>query len=117
MLVALWEAGPLLAPAIHERVGVPLDLAYTTTTKVLDRLHAKSLVRRQPSGKTFRYTAATERPTTERARLRKLLDHALGSEPRPAIATLVDAVTSIDPALLDELARVVAARQRSRRES
>jgi predicted transcriptional regulator len=115
VLVALWEAGPLSAPEVHERVGVPLDLVYTTTAKVLDRLHRKGLVDRQPSGKTFRYAAAAERPATERARAQKLLDAILGDEPRPAIATLVDAVTSMDPELLDELARVVEARRRSGR--
>ena len=115
VLVALWESGALSAPEIHERVGVPLDLVYTTTTKVLDRLHRKGLVERQPSGKTFLYAAATERPATERARARQLLDAVLGDAPRPALATLVDAVTSIDPALLDELARLVEARRRSRR--
>jgi predicted transcriptional regulator len=116
VLVALWENGPLSAPELHDRVGVPLDLVYTTTTKVLDRLHRKGLVERQPAGKTFRYAAAVERPATERARARLLLDAVLGDAPRPAIAALVDAVTSIDPELLDELARVVEARRRSRRE-
>jgi BlaI family transcriptional regulator, penicillinase repressor len=115
VLVALWEAGPLSAPEVHERVGVPLDLVYTTTTKVLDRLHHKGLVDRHPSGKTFRYAATAERPATERARARQLLDAVLGAEPRPAIATLVDAVTAIDPELLDELARVVESRRRSRK--
>jgi predicted transcriptional regulator len=116
VLVALWEGGALTAPEIHERVGVPLDLVYTTTTKVLDRLHRKGLVARAPFGKTYRYAARAERPATERARVREQLAALFGSEPRPAIATLVDAVTSIDPELLDELARVVEARRRSRRE-
>lgn len=115
VLVALWERGALSAPEIHERVGVPLDLVYTTTAKVLDRLHAKGLVVREPSGKTFRYAAAAERPATERARVAKLLDAILGDAPRPALATLVDAMTSIDPALLDELAQLVDARRRSRK--
>jgi predicted transcriptional regulator len=114
VLVALWEGGVLSAPEIHERVGVPLDLVYTTTTKVLERLHGKGLVERQAFGKTFRYAATTERPATERARVAKLLDAILGDAPRPALAALVDAMTSIDPALLDELARVVEARRRSR---
>jgi BlaI family penicillinase repressor len=116
VLVALWERGALSAPEIHERVGVPLDLVYTTTTKVLERLHAKGLVERTPSGKTFRYAALVERPATERARAAKLLDAILGDAPRPALAALVDAMTSIDPELLDELARVIEARRRSRRE-
>jgi BlaI family penicillinase repressor len=114
VLVALWEHGALSAPELHDRVGVPLDLVYTTTTKVLERLHGKGLVERQPFGKTFRYAAAVERPATERARAAKLLDAILGDAPRPALAALVDAMTSIDPALLDELARVVEARRRSR---
>jgi predicted transcriptional regulator len=112
VLVALWEGGSLSAPAVHERVGVPLDLAYTTTAKVLDRLHRKGLVERRPSGKTFLYLAATERPATERARVGKLLDAILGAAPRPAIATLVDAVADADPALLDELSRLIEARRR-----
>jgi predicted transcriptional regulator len=43
VLVALWEAERLTARQIHERVGVPLRLGYTTTTKVLERLCPKGL--------------------------------------------------------------------------
>ena len=114
VLAALWDHGPQSAPELHDRVGVPLDLAYTTTTKVLDRLLRKGLVSRAPEGKTFRYAAAAARPETERARATRAVGAFLGDAPRPAIAALVDAVTSIDPALLDELARVVEARRRSR---
>lgn len=112
VLVALWELGEMAAPSIHERIGVPLDLAYTTTAKVLERLLAKGLVQRQPQGKTFVYSAVAERPATERARVGKLLDAILGAAPRPAIATLVDAVEELDPGLLDELSRLIEARRR-----
>jgi predicted transcriptional regulator len=112
VLVALWDVGALSAPQIHERVGVPLDLAYTTTAKVLDRLSRKGLVDRKPRGKTFVYSALAERPATERVRVGKLLEAILGAAPRPAIATLVDAVAEADPALLDELSRLVEARRR-----
>jgi predicted transcriptional regulator len=116
VLVALWEGGPLAARAVHGRVGEPLGLAYTTTAKVLDRLAAKGLVGKAPSGKTFIYTAVAERPATDRARALQALGELFGSGVRPAVATLVDAMTAIDPDLLDELARVVEARRRSRRE-
>jgi predicted transcriptional regulator len=112
VLVALWERGEMAAPEIHERIGVPLDLAYTTIAKVLERLLGKGLVQRQPHGKTFVYSAVAERPSTERARVGKLLDAILGAAPRPAIATLVDAVEELDPALLDELSRLVEQRRR-----
>jgi predicted transcriptional regulator len=115
VLVALWEHGALAARAVHERVGEPLELAYTTTAKVLERLHAKGLVSKEPSGKTFIYAAAVERPATDRARVLHALAQLFGAGARPAVATLVDAMTDIDPQLLDELARVVEARRRARR--
>jgi predicted transcriptional regulator len=115
VLVALWELGSGTARDVHTRVGAPQDLVYTTTAKVLDRLHDKGLVSRERSGKAFVYRPARKRETVERERAHVSLARLLGAEPRPAIATLVNAVESIDPELLDDLARAVAARRRSRR--
>ncbi|MCM3880014.1 MAG: BlaI/MecI/CopY family transcriptional regulator [Vicinamibacterales bacterium] len=115
MLVALWNERRLTARQVHDRVGVPLNLVYTTTTKVLDRLHAKELVERRRSGKIFVYRASATRPNVDRARMSRTLGGWLGEEPRPALASLVDAIESIDPSLLDDLAQVIEARLRSRR--
>jgi predicted transcriptional regulator len=112
--VALWELGTASAREIHARVGAPDGLVYTTTAKVLDRLHAKGLVGRARAGKAFVYRPAVEREVLERARARDTLGRILGPDPVPALATLVDAVESLDPELLDELARVVAARRKGR---
>jgi|SRR5579884_2954427 len=117
VLAALWDLGTATARDVHERIGAPNDLVYTTTAKVLDRLHAKGLVSRQRHGKAFTYKPAVDRATVAKARAEKTVGGLLGSEPGPAIATLVEAVESIDPDLLDELARAVAARKRSRRGS
>ena len=114
ILGALWELGHASAREIHDRVGKASDLVYTTIATVLDRLHVKGLVSRERKGKAFLYRPAVKRETVERARAEKTIGHLLGPEPRPAIATLVNAVESIDPELLDELARIVAARRRSR---
>jgi len=115
-MAALWELGSASAREIHTRVGAARKLVYTTTAKVLDRLHAKGLVRRERNGRAFIYRPKVARDVIERARARATLGRLLGVEPRPAIATLVDAVESLDPGMLDELARVVNARRRSRRE-
>lgn len=117
VLVALWEMGTASAPEIHRRVGEPSGSVYTTTAKVLDRLHAKGLVTRQREGKAFVYKPAHKREVVERARLRTVLTKILGPDVTPAIASLVDAVESLDPELLDELARQVEARRRLRRGS
>jgi len=117
VLTAIWDSSPASAPDIHTRVGEPRGLAYTTIAKVLDRLHAKGLLVRHRSGKAFVYTAKIPRERIERARAGDTLRRLLGTEPVPAIATLVDAIEEIDPELIEELSRQVAARRRSRRGS
>jgi BlaI family penicillinase repressor len=117
ILLVLWELGEASAPDIHRRVGEPSGSVYTTTAKVLDRLHAKELVSRERQGKSFVYKPTFRRDVVERARVRHALGRILRPDVGPAMATLVEAVESIDPDLLDELARQVEARRRSRRGS
>ncbi len=114
VLTAVWESEGASAPDIHERVGVPRGLVYTTTAKVLDRLFAKRLVHRTRQGKSFFYTPAQPRDVVEKARFGDSIRKLLGPEPKPAMATIVDALESVDPALLDELAQLVRARKKSR---
>ncbi|HVR61675.1 MAG TPA: BlaI/MecI/CopY family transcriptional regulator [Polyangia bacterium] len=116
VLVALWELGPLSGRDIHDRVGVPLGLVYTTTAKVLDRLHIKGLVGRERRGRVFVYEARAPRASVERARAVKTLSGLFGETARPALTALVDAVEAIDPRLLDDLARAIEARRRTRTE-
>lgn len=117
VLVAVWEGGAVTVRELHERVGVPLGLVYTTTARVLDRLHAKQLVERVKEGKAFRYRALGSRHEIERARLTRTLSSVLTEVPRPALATLVEVIEEIHPGLLDELSRTIDALRRSRRGS
>ncbi|MBF6568803.1 MAG: BlaI/MecI/CopY family transcriptional regulator [Candidatus Binataceae bacterium] len=113
VLTRLWELGLASAREIHTHVGEPAGLAYTTTAKVLDRLHVKGLVIRERKGRAFIFRPKVARGIFDQARARTLLSRLLGSRPLTAVATLVEAVESIDPTLLDELERAVAARRRS----
>ncbi len=117
VLHEVWTRGEATTREVYEGVGQPRGVVYTTITKVLDRLHAKGLVTRERAGKTFIYAARRKREVVERARLREALTRMLSPAVRPAMASLVDAVESLDPGLLDELARQVEARRRSRRGS
>lgn len=115
ILQALWIRGQASARVIHELVGARSGLVYTTVAKVLDRLTLKGLVRRQMSGNSYTYSPAVERSQVDKAFASEALKRLLGSEPMPAIASLVDAVEDIDPELLDELERAVKSRRRKRR--
>lgn len=117
VLAALWELGSASAREVHERVGEPKGLVYTTTAKVLDRLHDKALVSRKKSGMAFVYKAKIPRDVIEQARANDAIAKMLSGDPRPAMAALVSAVEAVDPTLLEELERLVAARRRSGRGS
>lgn len=114
VLNTLWDLDRASARDVFARVGEPNGLVYTTVAKVLDRLVGKGLVTRVRRGPAFLYRAAVSRDAVTRARFDAVLRRVVGSAPTPAIASLVDAVESIDPALLDELSRLVQKRRRSR---
>jgi predicted transcriptional regulator len=115
VLTKLWELGAASIREVHERLGRPKGLVYTTIAKVIDRLHGKGLVERQRYGKAFVYRSTVARDEVERARAQYSVSRLLGATPRAAVAALVDAVDAVDPQLLDELERAVAARQSAKR--
>ena len=114
VLAKLWDLGSASARQIHAQVGEPQGLVYTTTAKVLDRLHAKRLVKRERQGLAFVYRPRVARASVDIARARELLTKLFGPAPQSAAAALVSAVESLDPKLLDELADAIAARRRSK---
>ncbi len=114
VLAKLWELGSASAREIYTRIGEPQGLVYTTTAKVLDRLHAKRLVSRERRGMAFVYRPRVQRAVVDNARAREFLTRLFGPAPHAAAATLVDAVESLNPKLLDELAEAIAARRRSK---
>ena len=116
-LTALWELGGGTVRDVHERLGVPRKLAYTTIATVLDRLHTKGLVSRSQVGRALVYAPTGERQAFERDRAEAALSRLLGPTPVASVATLVDALADIDPDLLDELERAIAARREDGRGS
>ncbi|MHB1871092.1 MAG: BlaI/MecI/CopY family transcriptional regulator [Steroidobacteraceae bacterium] len=114
VLAALWDLGTASVRELHERLGVPQGLVYTTIAKVVDRLREKGLIQRQRRGAAFQYRPKVARETVERARARIALTRLLGAAPRNAAAALVEAVQDLDPQLLGELERAVAAQRRAK---
>lgn len=61
VLDALWDQGELSTPSVHEVVGVPRGLAYTTILTILQRLHKKGLLVRRGGGRSHLYSPALTR--------------------------------------------------------
>jgi predicted transcriptional regulator len=114
VLAKLWELGVASVRELHEQLGQRDRLVYTTTAKVVDRLREKGLIQRQRDGRAFIYRPRVAREEVESARARNAVSRLFGAAPHAAVAALVEAVDAVDPGLLDELERVVAARRRSK---
>src|SRR5262245_12120347 len=114
VLQALWDLGRASVREVHQRVGEHQNLGHTTIATVLDRLRGKGLASRRRADNTLFYRATLPRDIVDRARARAALSQLFGSAPRPAIASLVEALESVDRDLLEELARAVATRRRAR---
>ena len=115
VLTKLWELGTASVRDVHGQLHTPRGLVYTTVAKVIDRLRDKGLIQRERHGKAFVYRARIAPEKVERARARDAVSRLLGPTPRAAVAALVDAVDAVDPKLLDELERAVAAHRKSKR--
>lgn len=110
----IWGAGVATVREVHEAIGAPNGLVYTTIARVLDRLNVKGLVTRDLLGRVHVYRAGANRAEVERALARTRLCRLLGADPRPAMTALVDAVAELDATLLDDLAREIELRRRGR---
>jgi predicted transcriptional regulator len=115
VLTKLWELGAASVRDVHGQLDRPEALVYTTIAKVIDRLRDKGLIQRERHGRAFVYRARIARELVERARARDAVSRLLGPAPHAAVAALVDAVDAVDPKLLDQLERAVAAHRRSKR--
>lgn len=115
VLAEIWRLGSASVRELHQRLGVPQNLVYTTTAKVVDRLREKGLIQRERQGQAFIYRARADADEVERARARSAVARLFGAAPRAAVAALVEAVDALNPALLEEIERAVAARRRSKR--
>jgi BlaI family transcriptional regulator, penicillinase repressor len=114
VLTELWARGVASVRDLHERLGKPEGLVYTTTAKVVDRLRDKGLVARRRRGHTFRYRPRIAREDVERARAQNAVRRLVGATPHAAMAALVEAVDSVHPDLLAALESAVADRRRSK---
>lgn len=116
LLAALWarEGRRASARELHDEVGQPRGIVYTTVAKVLDRLVDKRLVKRRRAGRAYIYAPAVKQAETQRAMVRGLIEQIAGGDPEPAVAALIGAMEDVSPDLLEQLAAELKARKGGR---
>jgi BlaI family penicillinase repressor len=98
ILRVLWAKGPRTVREVHAALGT--DTSYTTTLKLLQKMYAKGIVRRDATARSHVYEAAIEQEPTLTALVRRLTDRLFeGSGAALALRALGDR-----PVTRDELA-------------
>lgn len=110
ILDTLWDAGDLATPEVHERVGVPRGLSYTTILTVLQRLAVKGLAVRRDGGRSHIYSAAMTREEYAGQRAESLAA-ALVELGASGVSAFIAEAGRLDPEMVDQL----RAQLRSRR--
>jgi predicted transcriptional regulator len=91
------------------------EAAYTTVMTTLDRLHRKGVLDRSKSGRAYLYRPRFTCDELRSSLAMDALDNLLGTDAsaiRPVVSFFVDAVSTRDAALLDELEALVQKKRR-----
>lgn len=108
----VWRQKEVNVRAVEVAMGE--RIAYTTIMTTLDRLYKKGFLDRRKEGRAFLYTPRFTLGELERGMTEDVMDNLLNvgtSQIEPVLACIVDAVSEHDRDLLDELARLVQAKQ------
>lgn len=108
---AVWELKcEAPARAVHERVARGHRVQLLTVVTVLNKLVKKGLVKRARRDGLLHFGARCNRTEFDVYVSRKLVEGVLGFSQDLVTASLVDVLAETDPAALEELSRLVAAR-------
>ena len=102
ILAVLWRDGPSTVRHVHQALAAESRVGYTTTLKLMQIMHAKSLVKRDKSGRSHVYAAAIARESTQRHLMRELIDRLFDG----SAARLVLGALSLKAASPDELEQI-----------
>jgi predicted transcriptional regulator len=100
VLATLWVATEPMTPAMVQ-ASLSRELAYTTVMTVLQRLHAKGLVRRWRSGRAYAYQPAVDAAEFAARQMRSALDR--GRDRAAVLQRFVAGLSNEDEVLLHDL--------------
>jgi predicted transcriptional regulator len=103
---AVWASGGATVPELVEAVTATRPVAYTTVLTLVQRLHARGLLLREPAGRGFRYRATRSRDELLADWSDELIDRLLGDFGEIAVARLDERLRALPP---DQAERLRAA--------
>jgi len=78
ILQLLWKNGPATVRTINDQLNLKRDIGYTTSLKIMQIMHEKGMVTREPKGRSHIYHAVYQEQETQKVLLDKFLETAFG---------------------------------------
>lgn len=103
----LWSEGEATTAAVHERMGKPRDLAYTTVATLLSRLEKRGLVRSAKDGRERVFEPLVSETDVQRHMVSDLVSNLFRGDPGALVSHLVRD-SEFDTADLDTVRRMLA---------
>src|ERR1700733_771945 len=75
ILNILWDKGPSTVREVHEVLEKNKDAGYTTTLKLMQIMHEKTLLKRDASTKSHVYTANASQEKTQGQLVKRMIDN------------------------------------------
>jgi predicted transcriptional regulator len=105
VMEAVWALGQPTVAQVCVRLGAGSN--YKTVMTVMNRLVEKRVLTRRRRGRAFVYAAVETRDAFVERLSRRVVEGLVQDFGDLAVAQFVDALDAVDPALLDQLARLV----------
>ncbi len=109
-----WGQKELSAPEVHQLMGAPRGVTYSTIKSLIDRLEAKgALTRTDAPGRVIYYRAAVKQKKVRKPLVRSFLRRLYGDDLRPLFAQLLSdkSLSEEELAYLRELLKKTGAPQ------
>lgn len=106
VMEALWEASPLTATEVSDRVSEARGWSLATVKTLLSRLVAKRAVATEPDGRRFLYSPTIERTDYVDSESRRLVDRLFGGKAAPLLVHLVETEALSDEDI-EEIERLI----------
>jgi predicted transcriptional regulator len=106
VLKTIWESPACTVAEVAERLS-RRQYARTTVLTVVQRLHAKGLLRRRKEAGIYRYSATQQREQVLSRLIARFVENFLDGSPAPFVAYLTEArnITPEQRAVLEEIVR------------
>jgi predicted transcriptional regulator len=106
VMCAIWSAGRATTASVHETVGTPRGLAYTTISTVLTRLEKRGLLRSEKDGRERVFEALVSEASVRRRMVSSLVSTLFRGD-APALVSQLIGDGEIDAGDLEKIRRLL----------